>query len=143
MALLRESKRSLRQPTRAGIVHTRPWADIVAFYRDRVQQHGSQIEPQLAFVERLVASPLSQHLHGATSMNGLLLSDRPDSVWCEHMLRVCYDPASDEFEFFYSRYAASDDTMTKCVPRAEGWDTFTRFLRYKYGLHFPDSTGSA
>ena len=143
MAPLHEFKRSLRQPTRGGTVHTQPWPDIVSTYRDFVHRHGWHIEPQLSLVERLVASPLSQHLHACTSMDALALSDRSDFMWGEHMLRVQYEPTSDEFEFLYSRYTASTDTMTKRVPSAEGWDTLIRFLRYKYGLHIPETTGNA
>ena len=115
------------------LASTRSWEQIVAFYDDLLR-HGLPYEPMAELVRRLAASPTAPELEHNTSMHTLLVSNAPARGWRENVLRITFHPKPQEFEFEYSHYDGDTNLSRKRCPVAEGWETLSRFVRYKFGV---------
>ena len=111
----------------------RSWQEIAAHY-----ERYHQPEPMCALVRRVAASPVASELERNTSMHTLLVSNAPARSWRENVLRVTFLPKSQEFEFEYRHYDGDTKTTKKRCSVDEAWDTFSRFVRYKFGTLLPD-----
>ncbi|MBF5045676.1 hypothetical protein FGE12_24935 [Aggregicoccus sp. 17bor-14] len=108
-------------------IHSRPWPDIVGFYRDLVENHGWELEGMLNLVCQLAASRYAQgHLYGATSMERLLLAQTPTFEYQREMLLI--EPSRDRlvFTYFEEPYVSVRWTKT-CAPEA-GFSALEHFL---------------
>ena len=116
----------------------RSWNEIVANYENAVVRHRLPYEPMRDLVRRLAESPAASELERNTSMYTLLVSNAPARSWRENVLRITFLPESQEFEFEYAHYDGDTNIDRKRCPVADGWDTLSRFIRYKFGILLPD-----
>lgn len=110
-------------------VQSRPWPDIVGFYRGLVEQHGWPIAPMVAFVERLSASPYAGALHGATSHARLLISQHATHAPGEGVLAVEFAPEAQRFTFDYTASAFERPHWHATAAPADGFVKLEHFLR--------------
>jgi hypothetical protein len=122
------------------ITSNRSWQQIVAFYDDLVLKHHLPYQPMRDLVRRLAESPGADDLERNTSMHTLLVSNAPARSWHENVLGISFLPNSQEFEFEYRHYDGDTNTSKKCCSVPKGWDTLSRFIRYKFGTLLPDDS---
>ena len=122
------------------IPSNRTWQQIVAFYDDLVLRHHLPYQPMRDLVNRLAESPGAAELERNTSMHTLLVSNAPARSWRENVLGISFLPKSQEFEFEYTDYDGDTNTSKKRCSVAQGWDTLSRFVRYKFGTLLPDDS---
>ena len=122
------------------ITSNQSWQQIVAFYDDLVLRHHLPYQPMRDLVHRLADASGAAELERNTSMHTLLVSNAPARSWSENVLRISFLPKSQEFEFKHSHYRGDTNTSMKRCPVAEGWDTLSRFVRYKFGTLLPDDS---
>src|SRR5882672_6958868 len=116
------------------------WQQIVAFYDELVLRHHLPYQPMRDLVRRLADSPRADELERNTSMHTLLVPNAPARAWRENVLGISFLPQSQEFEFVYAHYDGDTNTSKKRCSVAEGWDTLSRFIRYKFGTLLPDDS---
>ena len=120
-------------------ISARTWDEIVAHYDNMVMRQHLPYEPMRDLVRRLAESPAAPELERSTSMHTLLVSTAPARSWRENVLRVTFVPKSREFEFEYAHYDGDNIIDRKRCSVADGWDTLSRFIRYKFGISLPDA----
>ena len=110
-------------------VKSRPWRQIVEFYRGLVERHGWPIAPMLAFVERLAASEYAAALYGATSHAQLLIAQHPSHPPGEGVLAVEFPPDEQRFTFDYRAWAFERPHWQASAAPEDGFAKFEHFLR--------------
>jgi hypothetical protein len=120
------------EPSRGYSVHTRSWESIVGFYHDLVW-NGWPLLPVLQVVEAIATSPVASQIHGATSMDTLLLSDCED-FRMGNTLEITYQLNERTFHFYHRSFSGLDDG--KICSETEVMQTLRLFLRLKYGILF-------
>lgn len=123
-----------------GNTSDRSWQQIVAFYDDLVLRHNLPYQPMRDLVHRLAETPGAAELERNTSMHTLLVSNAPARSWRENVLSINFLPKSQEFEFEYTHYDGDTNISKKRCSVAQGWDTLSRFVRYKFGTLLPDDS---
>jgi hypothetical protein len=120
------------KPWRGYSVHTRSWESIVGFYHDLIWNDWPML-PMLSVVEAMASSPAASQIHGATSMDALLLSDCED-FRMGNTLEITYQLDERTFHFHHRSFSGHDDG--KICSEAEVMQTLRLFLRLKYGILF-------
>lgn len=72
------------------------WQDMPSFYAEIIEKFGANLQPMVALVERIAASPWAQQLYPSTSMEALGLSKFASyeervasrSVWFEYVENI-------------------------------------------------------
>src|SRR4051794_24355981 len=82
-------------------IESRPWPEVVGFYRELVNDSGWYFQPMLDLVEFLAASPFAEGLFPTTSVARLCLARTPTIRWEYEMLIIEYDPVGGRFVFTY------------------------------------------
>ena len=118
---------------RGYIIHTRSWERLIDFYRDLISK-GQPHLSMLRIVEAIAHSSVSEQLHGATSMDTLLLSDCPNFRSGDSTLRISYHPDKHLLHFEHHSFSGRDDR--KSCAESEAMQTLRLFLRLKYGVLF-------
>ena len=116
---------------RGHVIHTRPWAVLVEFYRELISK-GWAFVPMLRLVEVIATSPAAAQLHGATSHSDLLLSDCADFRSGDSTLHIVYEPSDRTFLFRHRSFSTHD--YQKTCTEADALQTLRLFLRLKYGV---------
>ena len=113
------------------------WDEIRDFYLSFGEgpwlSHHRPMLDLVAWLEKEV----SGEIYGSVGISGLYLSDRPQFVWCEHMLQIRMIPTPGFTFFEYHRAPGSRDGMQKQVPTFEAVECLREFLIYKFGVHRP------
>jgi hypothetical protein len=89
----------------------------------------------LRVVEAIAASPAVSKIHGATSMDTLILSDGEDFATAHSTLQITYQFDERTFHFHHHDNESGQDDGKICS-EAEGMQTLRLFLRLKYGILF-------
>ncbi len=116
---------------------TRPWAEVTRLYSGLEERYGLHVQPIRQLVQWIEKEKLNDVLYPTTSMHDLLLTDRPEFTWGEHVLRISLDFETKTLTFRYDRLSASTDFMEKTVGEADGIETLRQFISYKFGIHRP------
>jgi hypothetical protein len=104
---------------------SRPWPEIVEFYRDLVER-GLALAPMLRLVEQLAASRLSM-LHGMTSMLTLCLGQTPRLHPAHDVLRIEFAHGSFRLEYIEDETYTERRWQKTCGP-ADGFATVEHFV---------------
>ena len=107
-------------------VRSRPWVDIVRFYRELEEKHGLRLDGMLQLVQSIAASRYAAGLHAATSMHSLMVSQSPVFEHLREMLLV--EPKDDRLVFTYFEHPyALPRWTTSCAPE-DGFSTLEHFV---------------
>jgi hypothetical protein len=101
-------------------VASRPWPEVVEFYRALVVDSGWDLRPMLELIEKIASSPYATGLFPATSLARLCLARTRTIRWNHEMLTVQYDPVGGRFLFEYFEASPSPKPWVTSCPAAEG-----------------------
>lgn len=110
-------------------VRSRPWPQVVEFYRGLVERSGWPIAPMVVFVERVEASPYAAGLHAATSHARLLIAQHPAHQPGEGELIVDFPPEAQRFTFEYRASPYERPHWRASAAPADGFGKFEHFVR--------------
>lgn len=112
-------------------IKSRPWSNIVGFYRDMVKKYGhSSLKPMLGFVERIHAAEFADRIYGATSHAQLLISQLPEFDPDGQLLYVELDSTKGQIKFEYQETSSPlyKRWRRACSPE-DSFPVFQRFLK--------------
>jgi hypothetical protein len=93
---------------------TRPWPEVVGFYRDLVEEQGAALAPMLALVEFLAASRYATALFPCPSNQVLGIGRAPDFTPGDDELQVRFDRERQTFAFTQRRRDALHPWSREC-----------------------------
>ena len=114
-------------------IKTRPWPEIVEFYRDLVGKHQHEsFRSMIDLVEKIAAADFAKNLYPATSHAQLKISYYPDFHPDGEFLNVDLEGETGQIKFEYQETPSPLYKRWKrvCQP-SEAFEVFQRFLQLK------------
>ena len=109
------------------------WQSIVGFYRSIAKDpQGKWISPMLELVEQIAAADFAHNIYPITSMHTLCISDVPEFDLEREMLRIDFDPKSEQFKLEYQETKSPlYKRWRKTCQLEQAFSTFVCFLELK------------
>jgi hypothetical protein len=121
-----------------GTVKMAGWDQVQRYYADfGTGPWMARFAPVLRIAAWLKEEGYTAELHGMACRAGLIISDRAEFPWGEHMIRVDSQPTPGFMEIEYCRAPGDQRNMRKQVTEDEAPECLRQFLAYYFGVHRP------
>jgi hypothetical protein len=104
------------------------WLNVIAFYRDLVEEYGWKIEPFYGLVKEIGNSDYAKGLFPSTSLATLYLTRSEGDSTKMSRLKIEYDQEKQEFHFTYEIGFITSKWWHRSVAANEGFEVLERFL---------------
>lgn len=95
-------------------MRSRPWSEIVEFYRDLTEQHGWDMQPMVRLTETIATSRYATGVYPATSLATLFMAQHPEFEKDQNTLQVDFEEG--RFIFVYSESPSFSDGTPRTTP---------------------------
>jgi hypothetical protein len=109
------------------LVPTKPWEEVLRFYRDR-ERSNAFFHPMHQLVEHIAAQPYASSIFCTTSMHALLVAQHETIEWGHDVLRVELSLSGGLVTFAFQEQPDVKPVVWTC-PREDIVGTFDGFLR--------------
>ena len=114
------------------------WDQVQSYYSGFGEGPWMQrFMPILRVAAWLKEEGYTAELHGMACRAGLIISDRAEFPWGEHMLRIDSQPTPGFMEIEYCRLPGDSRNMKKQVTEKEAFECLRQFLAVHFGVHRP------